>query len=85
MVSREWIEGRLDGAGSSQTPIPPGSKFYGSTREPLIVRPEDGGFESMGGKLPGKEFTVQDVAKLVGPDRSVDVIGKLPRPGDTSS
>lgn len=31
----------------------------------------------MGGKLPGKEFTVQDVAKLVGPDRSVDVIGKL--------
>lgn len=29
----------------------------------------------MGGKLPGKEFSVQDVAKLVGPDRSVDVIG----------
>lgn len=30
----------------------------------------------MGGKLPGKDFTVQDVARLVGPDRSVDVIGE---------
>lgn len=29
----------------------------------------------MGGKLPDKSFTVQDVAKLVGPDRQVDVIG----------
>lgn len=30
----------------------------------------------MGGKLPGKDFSVQDVANLVGPDRSVDVIGE---------
>lgn len=72
MVSREWIEGHQEGAGPS---TPPGSTFYGSGRQPIIVRPEDGGFEAMGGKLPGKDFTVQDVAKSVGPDRAVDVIG----------
>lgn len=74
MVTKAWIEARLDQAQGSE-PSAPGSLFYGHTREPLIVRPEDGGFEAMGGKLPDKSFTVQDVAKLVGPDRQVDVIG----------
>lgn len=74
MVTKAWIEARLDQAHGSG-PSAPGSLFYGHTREPLIVRPEDGGFEAMGGKLPDKSFTVQDVAKLVGPDRQVDVIG----------
>jgi F-box/leucine-rich repeat protein 10/11 len=75
MVTKAWIEARLDQADSSGSSAP-GSLFYGTTREPLIVRPEDGGFEAMGGKLPDKSFTVQDVARLVGPDRQVDVIGK---------
>jgi len=74
MVTKAWIEARLEQAHGSE-PSAPGSLFYGHTREPLIVRPEDGGFEAMGGKLPDKSFTVQDVAKLVGPDRQVDVIG----------
>jgi F-box/leucine-rich repeat protein 10/11 len=65
-------------------PSAPGSLFYGPTREPLIVRPEDGGFEGMGGKLPGKDFTVQDVARLVGPDRQVDVIGMFTRTSSES-
>jgi F-box/leucine-rich repeat protein 10/11 len=77
MVTRAWIEARLNQADSSSLePAAPGSLFYGETREPLIVRPEDGGFEAMGGKLPGKDFTVQDVARLVGPHRQVDVIGQ---------
>jgi F-box/leucine-rich repeat protein 10/11 len=74
MVTKAWIEARLDQADLSESSAP-GSLFYGTTREPLIVRPEDGGFEAMGGKLPDKSFTVQDVARLVGPDRQVDVIG----------
>lgn len=74
MVTRAWIEARLNETESSNSHAP-GSLFYGTTREPLIVRPEDGGFEAMGGKLPDKSFTVQDVARLVGPDRQVDVIG----------
>lgn len=79
-VTKAWIEARLGEADADSTkPSAPGSLFYGPTREPLIVRPEDGGFEGMGGKLPGKDFTVQDVAKLVGPDRQVDVIGTLHR------
>lgn len=73
LVSRDWIEGNADKAGPS---MPSGSNFYGSGRQPIIVRPEDGGFEAMGGKLPGKDFTVQDVAKYVGQDRAVDVIGQ---------
>jgi hypothetical protein len=44
----------------------------------LIVKQEDGGFEAMGGKLPSKDLTVQDVAKLVGGERMVDVIGEFP-------
>jgi hypothetical protein len=40
------------------------------------VTKEDGGFTSMGGRLPKPELTVQDVADLVGRDRMVDVIGK---------
>jgi hypothetical protein len=74
MVTRAWIEARMEG-GEAAEPAAPGSLFYGTTRTPLIVRPEDGGFEAMGGKLPDRSFTVQDVAKLVGPDRQVDVIG----------
>jgi len=74
MVTKAWIEAQMDQADFSGSSAP-GSLFYGTTREPLIVRPEDGGFEAMGGKLPDKKFTVQDVARLVGPDRQVDVIG----------
>jgi len=73
-VTRAWIESRLEQPEASGSSAP-GSLFYGTSREPLIVRPEDGGFEAMGGKLPDKSFTVQDVARLVGPDRQVDVIG----------
>jgi len=53
----------------------PPTLFYGSNREPLIIGPEEGGFESLGGKLPSKDLTVGEIARLVGPDRMVDVIG----------
>ena len=54
--------------------LPP-TLFYGNLREPLIITPEDGGFASLGGKLPSKDLTVADVARLVGPEHMVDVIG----------
>jgi F-box/leucine-rich repeat protein 10/11 len=57
--------------------LPP-TLFYGPDRQPLIIGPEDGGFESLGGKLPSKDLNVQDIARLVGPDRMVDVIGASP-------
>lgn len=63
---------------SSPTRYPPHlppDLYYGPKREPLIIKPEDGGFEGLGGRIPGRDFSVQDVARLVGPDRMVDVIG----------
>ncbi|KAK4689621.1 hypothetical protein P7C73_g484, partial [Tremellales sp. Uapishka_1] len=53
--------------------LPP-TLFYGDKREPLIVRPEDGGFASLGGRLPAKGMTVTEIAQLVGKDKIVDVI-----------
>jgi hypothetical protein len=41
------------------------------------VTKEDGGFASMGGKLPKPELTVQDIADMVGRNRMVDVIGEM--------
>lgn len=64
---------------STASPYPPNlppNLYYGPNREPLIIKPEDGGFEGLGGRIPGKGFSVGDVAKLVGPQRMVDVIGK---------
>lgn len=61
---------------SADHPVLSPSLYYGPLREPLIIKPEDGGFEGMGGKLPGRDLTVSDVARLVGPDRTVDVIGR---------
>ena len=49
-------------------------------REPLIIKAEDGGFEGLGGKLPGRSLTVADIGRLVGMDRMVDVIGELSPP-----
>lgn len=40
----------------------------------MIIRPSDGGFESLGGSLPPKSFQVTDVAEQVGRNVSVDVI-----------
>ena len=59
-----------------QTDLSP-TLFYGPKRPPLIIGPEEGGFEGLGGVLPGKDLTVEGVAKLVGPDRMVDIIGKF--------
>ncbi|KAK6910935.1 hypothetical protein I203_104970 [Kwoniella mangroviensis CBS 8507] len=69
LLSRSW----LDSPSDTKQEYPP-TMFYGPEREPIIVRPENGGFTSMGGQIPGKDLTVQDVAKLVGPKRMVDVI-----------
>ena len=55
--------------------LPP-TLFYGQNREPLIIGPEEGGFESLGGRLPSKDLSVGEIAQLVGPDRMIDVIGK---------
>nr|XP_019011725.1 uncharacterized protein I206_03830 [Kwoniella pini CBS 10737]OCF50506.1 hypothetical protein I206_03830 [Kwoniella pini CBS 10737] len=68
LLSRSW----LDGA-TSDADYPP-TLFYGQQREPIIIRPENGGFSGLGGQVPGKDLTVQDVAKLVGPKKMVDVI-----------
>ncbi|KIR67901.1 JmjC domain-containing histone demethylation protein 1 [Cryptococcus bacillisporus CA1873] len=75
LLTRAWLESQpLPGQPSSISPNQPPTRFWGPNREPLIVRPEDGGFSSLGGHLPPKDLTVQDVANLVGPDRMVDVI-----------
>ncbi|RXK37331.1 hypothetical protein M231_05397 [Tremella mesenterica] len=57
----------------SETRFPP-TLFYGPSRVPLVIRKSDGGFESMGGRLPSKSLKVGDIVKLVGEDRTVDVI-----------
>ncbi len=72
VLSRDWVEGRTADAQKYPPEI-----FHGPDREPFVVTPEDGGFESMGGRLPPPGFTVQDVARLVGPDVVVPVIGAL--------
>uniref|UniRef100_A0A1B9FYQ8 [histone H3]-dimethyl-L-lysine(36) demethylase n=1 Tax=Kwoniella bestiolae CBS 10118 TaxID=1296100 RepID=A0A1B9FYQ8_9TREE len=71
LLSRSWLDS--SSSSSSSSDYPP-TLFYGPDREPIIVRPENGGFTSMGGQIPGKDLTVQDVARLVGPKRMVDVI-----------
>lgn len=47
------------------------------------MRPEDGGLTSMGGQVPPPGLTVDDVSRLVGPQRMVDVIGGLTRSSQT--
>ncbi|ORY29669.1 hypothetical protein BCR39DRAFT_531569 [Naematelia encephala] len=90
LLSRDWIESSNATTRHSATSLDPASQeglptskdppdfspslFYGSMREPLVVRKEDGGFEGLGGRLPGKDLTVADVARLVGPDVQVPVI-----------
>ncbi|CAK9781731.1 unnamed protein product [Cutaneotrichosporon oleaginosum] len=79
LLRKEWIESGVTASdvavGTAPFPahLPP-TLFYGPTREPLVVRPEDGGIASMGGKVPEPGLTVDDVARLVGPQRMVDVI-----------
>ncbi|WVQ95175.1 hypothetical protein IAU59_002269 [Kwoniella sp. CBS 9459] len=72
LLSEAWLESEPSSAEWSNQ-YPP-TLFYGEDREPIIVKRKDGGFESMGGNLPGNDLTVQDVAKLVGPERMVPVI-----------
>jgi F-box/leucine-rich repeat protein 10/11 len=71
-MTRAW----LDGLEPSEYPP---TLYYGPEREPLVFKPEDGGFEGLGGKIPGPDLTVADVARLVGPNRMVDVIGEPTR------
>ncbi|KAK8854559.1 hypothetical protein IAR55_003298 [Kwoniella newhampshirensis] len=72
LVTRAWLES--SSLSTSDTDMPPPTCFYGPKRRPIIVRPEDGGFASLGGHIPGKDLTVQEVARLVGPKKMVDVI-----------
>ena len=74
LLTKQWIE---SDPSSSSNPQHSPSIFHGPDREPFVVSKEDGGFTSMGGKLPKTGLTVQDVANLVGRDRMVDVIGEL--------
>ena len=81
MVARTWLESSADASSSASSHVlgasaPSPELFFGPKREPLLVKAEDGGFEGLGGKLPGKHFTVADVGRLVGMDRMVDVIGQ---------
>lgn len=69
LLGQEWLEG---GGGEVSPEL-----FYGPDRRPMLVKPENGGIEGMGGKLPGQELTVGDVAEQVGRNRMVDVIGEL--------
>ena len=68
LLTKSWIES------DDQEQYPP-TLYYGDKREPLVVSKQDGGIDSMGGKLPAKDLTVADVARLVGPQRTVEVIG----------
>ncbi|WWC90438.1 uncharacterized protein L201_005373 [Kwoniella dendrophila CBS 6074] len=69
LLSRSWLDSEIE----TELEYPP-TLFYGEKREPIVVRSENGGFSSLGGHIPGKDLTVQDVARLVGPKRMVDVI-----------
>lgn len=79
ILCREWVESGTTASdvavGSSKFPpeFPP-SLFAGPRREPLVVRPENGGLASMGGMVPDRSLTVDDVSRLVGPTKMVDVI-----------
>lgn len=44
---------------------------------PIIINPSNGGYSGLGGSIPPPDITVNDVARLVGPERMVDVIGML--------
>jgi len=77
ILRKEWVEGRGSSeAGDAFPPEFPPTLFYGPTREPLVVHPSNGGLASMGGVIPDPSLTVDDVARLVGPEKMVDVIGK---------
>ncbi|WVR09368.1 hypothetical protein IAU60_006434 [Kwoniella sp. DSM 27419] len=71
LLTKEWLD-------SPDHPDYPPSMFYGPGREPLIIGPDDGGFTALGGSLPDPDLTVQDVARLVGPDRPVDQSSQWP-------
>ena len=53
--------------------------FFGPDRQPIIITASEGGYASLGGTIPPSNLTVSDVARLVGADRMVDVIGGCPR------
>ncbi|WVQ79596.1 hypothetical protein IAT38_001696 [Cryptococcus sp. DSM 104549] len=83
LLTRAWLESTSDPSPTAAPTAGPSSPsslntpqvyLWGPNREPLIIRPEDGGFSSLGGHIPGKDFTVQEVARLVGRDKVVDVI-----------
>jgi hypothetical protein len=75
LLRQQWVESGNGTTGSSPPEFPP-TLFYGPTREPMVVTPEEGGLESMGGMIPDPSLTVDDVSHLVGPDKMVDVIGE---------
>lgn len=82
LLRKQWIESGISASDVAldAPPYPaqlPPTLFYGPTREPLVVRAEDGGITSMGGKVPDPGLTVDDVSRLVGPQRMVDVIGEF--------
>ncbi|WWD19304.1 hypothetical protein CI109_103762 [Kwoniella shandongensis] len=75
LVTKAWLESSSSSSPNVLTPDAPSPTcFYGPDRQPIIIRPEDGGFSSLGGHIPGKDLTVQEVARLVGPKKMVDVI-----------
>jgi hypothetical protein len=43
-------------------------------KEPIVIETPDG----LGMKMPGSDFTVQDVAETIGEDHPVEVIGMYP-------
>ncbi|TXT09207.1 hypothetical protein VHUM_02681 [Vanrija humicola] len=79
LLRREWVESGASASdlGLAEPPYPPEfppTLFYGPTREPLVVTSSEGGLSSMGGMVPDPSLTVDDVARLVGPEKLVDVI-----------
>ncbi|ODN73048.1 hypothetical protein L202_08443 [Cryptococcus amylolentus CBS 6039] len=78
LLTKEWLESLPPPTPQNPIPqappnIPSPSIFHGPDRTPLIIRPSDGGFSSLGGHLPSS-ITVRDIARLVGPEKLVDVI-----------
>ncbi|WVQ77635.1 hypothetical protein IAR50_007323 [Cryptococcus sp. DSM 104548] len=78
LLTREWLECLPPPSPSNPNPSPPPgipspSIFHGPDRTPLIIRPSDGGFASLGGHLPCS-LTVKDIARKVGEGKMVDVI-----------
>jgi F-box/leucine-rich repeat protein 10/11 len=68
-LTKAWLD-----ANEPSSTGPSGDLFYGPNREPIVIPKLMGGFESLGGKVPDAKTGFQDIANLVGRNKTLDVI-----------